>query len=449
MKNLKFNVRNKLILAVMLMFGITTFISCKKESVVPQMNNGNIEGQYRIVNINYELHRIPLLEFKQDINLLLTNPKDKDDEKINNYLYELSLATRDLIKDPNFNNIIINLARKSENQTANLLQLKYISPKYFDLINRKLAKKGLSIQSIAEDLTHKPVAPNPKYPETAKIEKYVPAIFIPNLDKINTSLQPIISPNIEVDCRRDESIEDNIVCWYYTKEGKLKEIMLSEETSLTTSNPLFLLDNAVTTLKTEQKDSPLMLQKPKPLSNEELSNLNTSTYRNTRSYSSYEYGIKSSAYKYESWFGGKSEFAVNAYRIEPNGTVHWIYNANGTKVINSITSGSIKYNWSHHASDWQPYADPWAYERIQYGVNIVFWNTFERDWNRSPKGLGSCTANGKTIHLSGRRKYDSEWYTWIPETTHIHYTRFQWINQNWAHWNNSWKAWFRLWKVYI
>lgn len=429
--------------------GIVASTSCKKEELVYSMKDGitSVEKQVKITDIQYELDKVLLPDFKQNINLLLTNPEDKDDEKINNYLYRLSVATRELVKDPQFNQIIIELARKSENQTANLLLLKDVAPKYFDIINQNLSKEELSIELIADDLTHKPIAPNPKYPETAKIEKYVPAIFIPNLDKINSSLQPVISPNLEVDCRKDASIEDNIVCWYYTKEGSLKTIMLSEETSLSISNPLFLLDNAVTTLKTEQKYTPLMIQKTELLSEEV--NISKSARGKIRSYSSYEYGIKSSAYKYESWLGGKSEFAVNAYRIEPNGTVHWIYDASGTKVINSIKTGSIKYNWSNHASDWQPYSNPWTPNVTQYGVNMVYWNTFERDWNRSRKGLGTCSANGTTIYLSGRRKYTSEWYSWIPSTTHIHYTRFDWLNSDWAHWNNSWKAWFRLWKVYI
>lgn len=446
-----FKLKNRLIITVMITLSIATFIGCKKEAIVPPMKNGTVpfEKQAKIVNVQNELDKIPLIDFKQDINLLLTNPEDKDDEKINNYLYKLSLATRELIKDPQFNQVIIELAKSSENQTANLLKLKDVAPKYFDIINQNLSKDRLSLQTIANNLTHKPVAPNPKYPETAEIEKYVPAIFIPNLDKINPSLQPIFSPNLEVDCRKDASIEDNIVCWYYTKEGSLNTIMLSEETSLSTTNPLFLLDNAVTTLKTEQKEAPLMLQEPKPLSNEELSNLNKSSQGKTRSYSSYEYGITSSAYKYESWMGGKSEFAVNAYRIDPSGTVHWIYNGNGTKIINRITPGSIKYNWSYHASDWQPYSNPSTPTVTQSGVNMVYWNTFERDWNRSPKSLGTCTANGTTIYLAGKRKYTSEWYSWIPSTTHLHYTRFDWINGSWAHWNNSWKAWFRLWKVYI
>ena len=56
---------------------------------------------------------------------------------------------------------------------------------------------------------------------------------------------------------------------------------------------------------------------------------------------------------------------------------------------------------------------------------------------------------GSTIYLVGRRKYDEEWYARIPETLELHYTRFDWIYNNWAHWNNSWKSKFRLWRVEI
>lgn len=55
-----------------------------------------------------------------DIKTLMSNPDDADDEKINNYLYEISLATRDLVKDRVFNQTIIGLAQSSETQSANL-----------------------------------------------------------------------------------------------------------------------------------------------------------------------------------------------------------------------------------------------------------------------------------------------------------------------------------------
>jgi hypothetical protein len=405
--------------------GITIFLlsSCNKEmSLEP---DDTMNQTLKSVQVSdYSLDNIPILENKQNIEKLLINPEDRDDEKINNYLYELSLATRELIKDANFNNIVIELAKKSENQTANLLELEKVAPEYYRAINNKLSSKGLSLSSLASNLTHQPVNPNPKFPKTAEIEKYVPAIFIPNLDNIDIIKQPIISPNIEVDCRNDESIEDNIIAWYYTKDGDLKEILLSEETSLKTTNPLFLFDNASPNVK---KNTVKILPPD--------GNLKTTT-----SFSSYEYSIES-GYGYESWAGGKSEYCVQAYRIAPNGVVHWIYSSSGWKEIAKVDRddiGDLLYKWSHHASNWTPYS-----------TNRVFWNTYERDWNRSDKSLGSATANGTTIHLVGRRKYDGEWYAWIPSTLELYYTRFNWIMASWAYWNNSWKSKFRLWRVEI
>ena len=382
----------------------------------------------------------------------MTNPDDLDDEKINNYLYQLSLATRELIKDASFNQVIINMAKNSETNTANLLDLKTVAPNYFNAINAMLAKNNLSLQTIANDLTHEPIAPNENYPITAITEHYVPAIFIPNIETINSSLQPIISPNIEVDSREDESIEDNIIAWFYNtpNDTLVTEIMLSEETVEKTTNPIFLLDNAVTSLMTERD-----LNFTPYNSEREIAAAGSTS--GIRSFASYEHSIESQSYRYESWLSGKSEFAVTAYKIEDNGTIHFIYhNPNGTikswQLISKIKKnqiGTMRYNWMYHASDWQPWSNPWTPSVIQTGVNMVFWNTFERDWNRSPKPLGTCEANGSTVHLGGNMRYNDNWYTWIPSTTQIHYTRFQWINNDWAHWNNSWKAKFRLWKVYI
>ena len=393
----------------------------------------------------YELdNNVPLMANTQDVEALLENPDDRDDERINKYLFELGLATRELTHDMGFNRIILHLARESETQTANLLDLAKVAPEYYDAINATLSAKRLTIRSIANDLTHRPVAPNPEFTKTAELEKYVPAIFVPNLERADPALRPILSPNIEVNSDEDESVEDHIVAWHYSRDGTLREIILGEETSLNTTTPLFLLDNAVTTLKTEENKEAL----PRNPQTRSEGKIGVREAKASLSFSSYEHSIESTAYRYES--SGKSEFAVNAYRIDPTGTVHWIYDSSGTKVINKIKKsqiGTTRYVWSHHASDWKPWSNPWTPNVTQYGVNMVFWNTFERDWHRSPKALGTCSANGTTIHLAGRRKYDSEWYSWIPSTTNIHYTRFQWIYSTWAHWNSSWKAKFRLWRV--
>jgi len=421
---------------ILSLIGITLFLlnACNKETEFEQNVSGNQMLKFAPV-LDYSLDNIPTIAYNQDVENLLLNPDDRDDEKINNYLYQLSIATRDLIKDANFNRIIIEMALASPNQTANLLELEVEAPEYFNAINNRLSSKGLSLRALADGLTHAPVNPNPEFPETAEIERYYPAIFIPNLDNVDNAKQPIISPNIEVDCREDESIEDNIIAWYFTKNGDLHEILLSEKTSLLTSNPLFLLDNASSKVKKNE----VAILPPEEES------------KTTTSFSSHEYSIEN-GYGYESWLGGKSEFCVQAYRIAPNGVVHWIYNSSGWKEIAKVKRndiGDLLYKWSHHASNWQPWSNPWTPNVIQYGVNMVYWNTYERDWNRSPKELGTCTANGATIYLSGKRKYTSEWYAWIPSTAHTHYTRFQWVYYNWAHWNSSWKSKFRLWRVEI
>ncbi|MDX9931515.1 MAG: hypothetical protein RB294_02950, partial [Bacteroidales bacterium] len=172
------------------------------------------------------------------------------------------------------------------------------------------------------------------------------------------------------------------------------------------------------------------------------------------SFSSYEHSIESMDYRYEPWTSNKSEFAVNLVRIDENGTMHKLnqymgWNL-GTKIISQISKndiGDMQYVWSHHADNWEPWSNPWIPNVTQSGVNMVFWNTFERDWNRSQKGLGTVTASGSTAILKGNMKYSSEWYAWIPETVQVHYTRFDWIYYDWAHWNNSWKSKFRLWRV--
>lgn len=451
MKFIKVTKTRTFILAI-LTIAIFGLGSCNKEDMSESITLKN-------QNVIYNLDKIPIKSVKSnsksvvtDIKTLMTNPDDLDDEKINNYLYQLSLATRDLIKDANFNQVIIEMAQNSETNTANLLDLETVAPNYFKAINIKLAENDLSLQTIANDLSHEPIAPNESYPITAVTEHYVPAIFIPNIETVNTSLQPIISPNIEVDSREDESIEDNIIAWFYNTadDTLVTEIMLSEETVENTTNPIFLLDNAVTTLATEQDLDFIPYN-----SEREIAAAGTTT--GARSFSSYEHSIESSSYRYESGLSGKSEFTVTAIRIDLNGTNHLVYqNNNGTfKSWQSISDikkneiGTLRYNWRYHASDWQPWSNPWAPNVIQTGVNMVFWNTFERDWNRSPKPLGNCEANGSTINLGGNMKYEDNWYTWIPSTTQIHYTRFQWIDSDWAHWNNSWKAKFRLWKVYI
>lgn len=423
----------------------TFFMSCNNDD---EFNSTN--SNHKIIYYLDKIPNNPITNAKgpvTDIKTLMSNPNDLDDQKINNYLFELSIAIKELIKDPVFNNLVIDLAKNSETQTANLMLLDSIAPYYYNYINSQLAKKNLSLSIIKNDLTHMPVAPNSNYPSTLNVERYNPAIFVPNLNSLNQYYQPIISPNIEVDSRNDPSLEDNIIAWYYkdSTSSNVTEIILSENTVSSTLNPVFLLDNAALTIRIPANNNatPMNLQR---------STATPGSTTGTRSFSSYEHSIESQTYRYESPYSGKSEYAVYAIRIDNFGQDSWIYNSGIHKTISTFSIneiGSIKYIWSHHASDWQPWSNPNTPNVQQNNVNMVFWNTFEYDWNRSDKTLGTVTHMNNTCYMRGNMKYNENWYSWDPATSQVHYTRFEWIDQDWAHWNNSYKSKFRIWKVYI
>ncbi len=456
-------------------FSAIMITSCEKEDIIESEDENKL-----VTSIKYELNNIPLdkiakasmikdksgSDYIYNYSMLSSNPDDADEEKINNLLFKLAEATAPLIKDINFNQLILNMVINSETQSANLLELQTTAPNFYDQINQNLNVYGLSLQTIADNLTYQPVAPNMDYPETAQPEYYVPAIFVPNIDIADLSYQPIISPNLEVNALEDILLEDNVIGWYYENETDedITETLVDEESSFNTTNPLFFIDHAVTTTHLIPNpnatayygiDSCIYADS----SSGKLAarnNLLSNNLAAIRSFSSREHRIKGANYQYESRWSGKSEFAIVGYRIEPNGTHHWEYSGrHGHKVISKISRSAVQtakmqWNWSHHSDDWQPFYNSWNFPNYpQGGVNYFYWNTFERDWNRDLKALGTVSRNGTTIHLKGNMRYSSNWYAWIPNTVHIHNTQFVWIDYYWSHWNNSWKSDFRLWKVFI
>jgi len=384
-------------------------LSCSKNDEIAQKVPVNQKSSDIIYGIDIDL---PLNN--QNLLDLLLNEEDKEDEKINFYLYYLSLSIEDLVKNSDFNREVIRLAKESPIQAANLVTLTKSFPAYKTEINQKLSSNGLTFDEIVEGLT---------YSKGNIYEKYEPCIFVPNISIADPAKQPIFSPNIEVDCSNNEAIEDYIVAWYYTLSGEKKEVMLGEEQSKQTTNPVFLLDNGEINPKSNNF-------KIFPPDDENLKSTLTTT-----AFHSHEYQAN---YRYET-SGGKTEFTVVAYRIDPQGTVHWIYNSSGWKVIAKIHKndiGILLYKWTSHCNNYTP-----------YNQNYVYWNTYERDWNRSEKGLGSATANGTTIYLAGRRKYGYEWYSYDPAQLQGKNTDLNYIYRNWAKWHDNDKSRFRIWRV--
>ncbi len=402
-------------------------VGCKKKNLT------EITKRDETRNIVYSLDRIPNIPNEQNVAELLLNPRDKDEEKLNKYLYEIGVAIKPLIKESDFNQIIIDLALNSDSETAYLLDLKEKSPYYFKIINENLGKVNLSLESIADDMTHTPLTGNPKYPETMEVEKYVPAIFIPNLAKVDKLKQPLLSPNVEVNAENNSDIEDYIVTWYFDEAGKEFEIILGEETSLSTTNPLFLVDHA------SPKGYLPQLSSDKPqISNNEVVNTEKG-FDDITNLRIKQIGIKS-GYRYETGSWNRSEFALIVSRTSTGYPTNFEFmndNNDHSTTLTKMHPGTLNFN-HHFVVNYLPI----------YGSNgyKVYWNTFERDWNRQPKSLGyalnvlGAPGNIDDVVLAGRMRYNGDWYQWIPSTLHLHRYPIEWYQwETEVNWNN-WKS---------
>ncbi|MBK7129360.1 MAG: hypothetical protein IPM74_07390 [Crocinitomicaceae bacterium] len=349
-------------------------VSCNKEELTTP-------NQMSDHQIDYTLDNIPLMANTQDVDDLMKSSHDKDGEKLNKYLYEIGLATRELIKNPEFNAVIIQLAEESGTQTAYLLDLEKESPEFFNQINNNLAEKGLSLKQISDDMTHVPLTGNPDFPETMVTEKYEPAIFIPNLKNVDKSKQPLISPNVETDCTENLEIEDFIVTWYYSNEGELSEIILGEQTARVTSNPLFLLDHASPRSGTNTISILENISQPHQAEDSENRGWLDITHFNSN-----QLDIKS-GYRHEEGINVKSEFCIVGAYSSSGYPAAPVFNENSdhSKKITEVHPNNIGtdiYITSYFGPNYVP----------TYGMSgfKLFWNTFERDWNRSIKTLGTA-----------------------------------------------------------
>ena len=88
---------------ILLFFFTTLLFSCSKNSQESIESNPIPETVYKLVKIPPFGVSVTNKSLYANIDSLLTNPLDADDTKLNYYMYEIALATKDLIKDPAFN----------------------------------------------------------------------------------------------------------------------------------------------------------------------------------------------------------------------------------------------------------------------------------------------------------------------------------------------------------
>ncbi len=397
------------------------FVACKKELNSERLNEN--------AKIEYRLDNIPMIKYSDNQEVTMKSKNDADEEKLNLQLFELAEATKDLIKDYSFVELIVRLARESNVETVYYSEIKAKGLTFYNRINEKLALKGLSIESITANMTHQPILPNPEFPETGELEIYEPSIFVPNVVNANANLQALISPNIETEYNE----EDYILGWLFDENGVQKETMLNESTATQTSNPIFILNHSIPKIKMDKIGEYVL----KTIDATPFPKSGNTYFESTR--------IKiKSGYRHEQGTG-KSEFCIGGAIVRqgspPANFLHLTNNNDHSLKIkevtkNQVNSSSNVYVTSHHADNYTPYS-----------TNKVYWNTFERDWNRSIQDLGSGNTFGEQWYFWGRARYASDWYQWIPSTVNIHATPFEWFGWETEIPFSSWKSEYNLVKV--
>lgn len=344
------------------------------------------------------------------------NTNDSDEVKLNQQLIDLAWATKELTKDIEFNRIIIESAKESGTETVYYSQLKEKAPEYYNKINQKLTTIGTSIEMITATMTYEPLNPNPDYPETAEVEIYEPSIMVPNSEILDQNKIPLISPNIEKVYNKEVYIK----CWFYKENGEIDSTLIGEETWLISTNPIFILNHSIPYdkmkelgdyMKNNKQESPSFIPK------------NNTAAKITEIQIKDGYGYE------EGLFNWNSEFCINAVVVYNNGPANFIY----LPLKKSNADYSIKIRDVHEAevggSSLIPVNEFFSPNYSNNtGFVAVYWNTFERDWNRSAKVLGfSESSDPYTWYLQGNMRYSHNWYMWIPSTTRIHAMQYHWF----------------------
>ena len=422
-------------LAVVLIAGVATiFYACKKDENSSKQQNGTPAKAFQCSNVD-----IAFIENPYSIEQHITNPEDLDDEMLDRQLYEIALKAKFLFTNTDLNHFIMDKAGERVNDCIDLRTFEDWS----SVSTGKYSAKA--VNELAATLQSTNLQYVSKNPEVyGQVEQYIPALFVVNLANADPDKMPIFSPGIFVneDLTKMKNCEDCIIIWYFDKEkNDFVEGVMSEEMALTTTHPIFIVDNA-----SEELTNRLKTEDNMPGGKAVCTSNTPITPQMRRSYySSYEYQINIG---YEGV--GKSEFCVTAYLVDENGAVECLNNSSAWWLIDKVAKKDI----GKPLSKWVTFCRPNTInfpDVVPFECNCVTWNTFERDWARSSKFLGKATFNGTPIFLYGNMKNDSNWYAYNPQNINynfaVHRLDLPYIFNNWAKLHNNDKGKLRIWRV--
>jgi hypothetical protein len=350
---------------------LLAFGACKKE--LPKEELIEPQPAFMVVNeIDFDI-----IDNPHDVMDYISNPDDMEDQKIQNNLYNIGLIARDLFKSALYNQEIIDEALKHDN----------FCMKYSLFLSTAQALNAEHLQifgALQSQISGMDFSRNIVTPEGQSISQYyVPAIFVINAETADPSLPPIVSSGIYVNPEYPETNEfdEYIVAWIFDDaSNEWNEILINEDVTLTTRHPVFIMDNADEDLSDMPRTS--------------YANQGTSgkTSSNKRVFAMNDYKIN---YRYERW--GHSELAVSCLLIDENGAIHkTLVKNNGVTITEETKATVFKSSIGNmHWNQWRGITEIQflPVDLVPFGQNYFFWNTFERDYAKSPKPLGKGTGN--------------------------------------------------------
>jgi hypothetical protein len=375
-----------------------------------------------------------LIPNPHDVSDYITNPEDLDDEKIQSNLQSIGLLARDLFKSSYYNQLVIDEAVSHDN-----FCMKYTL--FLSSAQAMNAEHQQIISGLQSLITGMDFSRTITTPEGQVItENYILAIFAINAETADPTLPPIISAGVYVNPEYPETqdYDEYIVAWIYDSNTQgWREILINEEVTHTTAHPIFIMDNA----------------------NEELSNMprtnfasqgsSGKTSSNKRVFAMNDYKIN---YRYERW--GDSELAVSCLLIDENGAIHkTLVKNNGVTITEETKATVFKSSIGNmHWNQWRGITEIQflPVDLVPFGQNYFFWNTFESDYAKSPKPLGKGTGNGVTVNITGRMRYENEWYTHQPKSGNsiLAIPKLD-MDQTWHGWSTqhtNYKSDIRIWR---
>lgn len=356
---------------VVFALGIFLFVGCSKqetEETIKQVIPEKIDGF-----LTYNLNK----------SSLAFNEEDKEDEAINWKLIEFSEKLQSSLSKPEVRREVISLVKSKGNKYVTLRELIEKIPDINSAFNSNYTDDEIYEMS-HQGIIHEAV------------------INVPNILTADYSYQPLISPGIEVEDNQSKNINDFIFSWYLNKENTYSEIIIGEAQAIEMKNPLFVV--------TPHPANSDITELPRRLFNHSQISANHASYRSMTPYRFLRLRVN---HRYERT--GSSEIWIENYRIDENGTHHWLPNSGGPSGQRELASftkhqiGSSQFNQKTFLDPNGPQEDV-----APAASNAAFFAIWERDWYSTFKGLGRMCYNNMSLNFEGERKFFSEWYSYDP-----------------------------------